>query len=81
MLLDKFCFKEVDLVLQGHDHNYQRSKQLTCATPDVYVAACVADDGADNAYGKGSGSVVEIAGVFPGVSNGCLWRCLAKASD
>ncbi len=59
MLLDK----RVDLILQGHDHLYQRSKQLTCATPGVYRAACVADDGSDGQYGKGNGTVFMIQGT------------------
>lgn len=58
LLLDK----RVDLVLQGHDHLYERSKQLACATPNLYRAACVADDGADGRYTKGGGPVVNIVG-------------------
>ncbi len=62
--------KKVDLILQGHDHTYQRSKQLalsgTCAavtagTPDT---DCVVDDGSDDTYTKGSGSILVIAGNF-----------------
>ena len=58
--------KRVDLVLQGHDHNVQRSKQLACAaiTVDGFDPACVADDGADNFYAKGAGIVVNIGGSF-----------------
>lgn len=56
--------KKVDLILQGHDHNYQRSKQLTCAQTNAFNASCVVDDGADNQYAKGAGSVLVIAGTF-----------------
>jgi hypothetical protein len=59
LLLDK----NVDLILQAHDHQYQRSKQLTCATPNMYRPECVADDGVDGYYMKGSGSVVVIQGT------------------
>jgi len=52
--------QRVDLVLQGHDHNYQRSKQLTCATVGVYDSACVADDGV---YSRGAGTVFVIVGT------------------
>jgi len=65
-LMDLLIDRRVDLVLQGHDHDYQRSKQLTCAEVDVFVASCVADDGADDAYAKGRGTVFVIAGNFGG---------------
>lgn len=56
--------KRVDLVLQAHDHNYQRSKQLTCATVNSYNASCVVDDGSDNIYAKDAGTVLVINGAF-----------------
>lgn len=60
--------KKVDLILQGHDHNYQRSKQLahsptcTAIVPGVYNPDCVSDDGSDNLYTKGAGTIVNIVG-------------------
>ena len=60
LLLDN----KVDLILQSHDHNYQRSHQLTCLTPGSFSAACVADRGSDGAYTKGAGSVILINGEF-----------------
>lgn len=63
-LVDLLVSKRVDLVLQGHDHNYQRSKQLTCATAGFYDPTCVADDGSDNLYTKGAGTVFIINGAF-----------------
>lgn len=63
-LMNLLLSRRVDLVLQGHDHNYQRSKQLTCATVDAYSPACVADDGADNLYIKDAGTVFVIGGMF-----------------
>ncbi len=68
-LLNLLAAKKVDLVLQGHDHSYQRSKQLahssSCAAipADRYNAACVSDDGADNAYAMGKGMVLAIVGT------------------
>jgi len=63
--------KRVDLVLQGHDHNYQRSKQLatnpsTCPTVPTgsYDADCVIDTGADHTYLKGAGALFLIDGTF-----------------
>src|SRR5947208_3377867 len=68
-LLNLLVSKKVDLVLQGHDHDYQRSKQLAtsapCATVPVgsYNAGCVVDDGSDGVYTKGAGTVFVIAGT------------------
>ena len=61
--------KRVDLILQSHDHTYQRSKQLglSAACPavptGVYDQDCVSDDGADGSYAKGSGAVLVITGT------------------
>ncbi len=60
-LLNLLLDKRVDLILQGHDHNYQRSNQLTCAVPGSFSAGCVADP--DNTLVKGAGSVLLIAGM------------------
>ncbi len=63
-LVNLLISKRVDLVLEGHDHDYQRSKQLTCAVVGSYNSACVADDGSDGVYRKGAGTVFVIAGIF-----------------
>jgi hypothetical protein len=70
-LLNLLVEKRVDLILQGHDHNYQRSKQLAHRQSTCLALAsnnadldCVADDGADNNYAKGLGSVLVISGTF-----------------
>ena len=63
-LMDLLIAKRVDLVLQGHDHNYQRSKQLACARANAFVSSCVASDGATGRYAKGAGTVFVIAGAF-----------------
>ncbi|MGB3023357.1 MAG: metallophosphoesterase [Candidatus Saccharimonadales bacterium] len=60
--------KNVDLVLQGHDHTYQRSKQFshTASCPELLPApinmSCIVDDGSDASYVKGLGPVLLIAG-------------------
>ncbi|HET7415055.1 MAG TPA: metallophosphoesterase [Arthrobacter sp.] len=52
--------KDVDLVLHGDEHLYQRTKQLAldeaCPRlhPGTYSASCVADDDADMAAGAGT---------------------------
>ena len=61
--------KKVDLVLQSHEHAYQRSKQLAlgagCAAVPTGVvnSGCIVDDGADGLYDKGDGPVVVINGT------------------
>jgi hypothetical protein len=70
-LMNLLVSKRVDLVLQGHDHNYQRGKQLalngaTCPAIPVnsYDPDCVVDSGFDNAYAKGAGPIFLISGSF-----------------
>ena len=59
--------KKVDLILNGHEHSYQRSKQLGSATgctglqPNAYNSLCVRDS--DNTLDKGAGSVVATVGT------------------
>jgi hypothetical protein len=66
MLVDK----RVDLILQGHEHGYARSRQLSTgpACPAIpvnkVVAACFADDGSGDNYVKGDGPIVVIAGTL-----------------
>jgi hypothetical protein len=66
-LFNLLVSKKVDLILSGHDHTYQRSKQLAhgagCAAvaPGGYDADCVVD--ADSDLIQGAGSVAVIAGT------------------
>lgn len=59
--------EKVDLILQGHDHNYQRSKQLalssSCASIQVtgYNSSCVVSG--SNSLTKGRGAVLIINGM------------------
>lgn len=64
MLLDK----KVDVILQGHEHGYERSKQLTMVpqtcpilVPGTFNAACVADS--DDTLVKGQGTVISVIGT------------------
>ncbi len=70
-LMNLLVNRRVDLVLHGHEHNYQRGKQFALDPvncPSIpgsgYVAGCVADDGVDGIYPKGAGTVDVIAGTF-----------------
>ena len=70
-LLNLLVEKRVDLVLQAHAHNYQRGKQLALdpsacpqIVPGTFDEDCVADDGSDDLYPKGTGAVVLIGGTF-----------------
>jgi hypothetical protein len=66
-LLNLLLAKRVDLVLSGHEHTYQRSKQLAlgagCAavTPNSFNPACVADS--DTEFSQGAGSVLAVVGL------------------
>jgi hypothetical protein len=68
--------KRVDLLLTGHNHVYERSKQLRlrpgCArlSPRRYDADCVVDAGADGRYTKGRGTVQVTAGIVAGREQG-----------
>ncbi|TFV98928.1 PKD domain-containing protein [Leifsonia flava] len=59
--------KRVDLVLNGHEHLYQRTKQLalrggcSALVPGTYTAACVADP--DNDLAAGAGTVFATVGT------------------
>lgn len=64
--------KKIDLLLQGNDHNYQRSKQIalnpaTCPSIPSATAGpnmnCLVDDGSDNSYEHGKGMVLVITGT------------------
>lgn len=62
--------KHVDLVLQGHDHNYQRSKQLNCVTAEQFQNSCVVNSGSDGFYNRGAGTVFVVDGTFGASQDG-----------
>ena len=66
MLLDK----KVDIILQGHEHGYERSKQLTTVPltcpvlkpePAQFDPDCVSDS--DDTLVKGAGTVIHVIGT------------------
>ena len=70
-VLNLLVAKKVDLVLTGHNHIYERSKQLrlngsTCPAlhEDATDPDYITDDGQDDSYAKGRGTVQVTAGSF-----------------
>jgi hypothetical protein len=64
MLLEK----KVDVILQGHEHGYERSKQVTTApqtcpvlAPNKFNPACVTDS--DDTLVQGAGTVIHVIGT------------------
>lgn len=59
--------KKVDVILQGHEHAYFRSKQLTlsaaCASlePNIFNEQCIAAEG--DKFKKGEGTIIQIVGT------------------
>ena len=69
-VFDKLVELKVDFILQAHAHNYERSKQLALGAGCTTVPAagnfdpdCVVDDGSDDFYQKGAGSLSIISGT------------------
>lgn len=69
-IFDALVELKVDLILQAHDHVYERSKQLALseACPSVVSGGqfdpdCLVDDGGDGEYAQGGGSVVVVQGT------------------
>lgn len=59
-LMDLLFEKRVDLILQGHEHGYERTKHLTCATKNTFNASCVSDAVPSV---KGKGTVIVVLGT------------------
>jgi hypothetical protein len=75
-LFNLLTAKKVDLILQGHEHGYERSGQFaldptSCPAIPIssptgtpgYSAPCMPDNGSSGTYTKGVGPVVVIAGT------------------
>ena len=73
-LFNMLLNERVDLILQAHEHGYERSRQLATgpACPALPVnrvdPACIADDGSSSIYPKGAGPIVVVAGTL-GIGN------------
>lgn len=78
-LLNLLLAKDVDLVLQGHEHAYQRTKQIglnagcPAVVPNVFDSDCVVDQ--DATLDKGAGT------VFATVGTGGVPQRAINASD
>lgn len=76
LVLNLLVRKRVDLVLAGHNHIYERSKQLRHGPGCPWVRSgrfdvdCVADPGRDARYRRGAGTVLVTAGTFGGKPQG-----------
>lgn len=68
-LMSLLVEKRVDLVLHAHDHTYQRTRQLatgsscTIVKVDSFEGGCVVDEGEDNLYTRGAGTVFVVTGA------------------
>ncbi len=61
--MDLLIGEGVDLLIQGHEHLYERSHSLSCADVGVFLPACVADDGGDGQYAADAGTIFHIIGT------------------
>ena len=77
--------KKVDLILQGHDHTYQRTKQLAlgngCSELNFteYNGSCVAGESKGRPFKKGAGTVILINGTM-GADQGTIDMNADKAA-
>lgn len=68
-MMDLLIEKKVDLVLQGHEHMYQRSVQLAhsanCPTVEnnTYNPSCVVNNGTSGPMTRGDGTVIVNVGI------------------
>lgn len=67
-IINLLAEKKVDLLLHGHEHNYQRSKQLalgalcSAISSSSYNANCTVSNSSSNQYTKGAGLVILVNG-------------------
>lgn len=61
-LMQLLADKNVDLILQGHEHLYGRTAQMTCFNAVSFRSDCMRM-GWDSVYSKGKGPVTVIAGT------------------
>lgn len=60
-LMELLFLKKVDIIVQGHEHAYLRTKQLVCADPKEFMPHCVSSSG--NSLRAGSGTTIIIIGT------------------
>jgi len=59
-MIDDLISRGTDLILHGHDHNYQRSHQLSCVDADTTTASCIVDTDSD--FQAEAGAVIAVTG-------------------
>ena len=79
-ILNLLVSKKVDIILMGHDHIYQRSKQLALSArcpaldPNVYNGGCVVNSGFGHLYHAGAGTIINGLGTGgDGPDFGYVW--------
>ncbi len=55
-----FVAHGADLILDGHDHNFQRSHQLRCVDVDTTTSSCIVDTDSD--FQAEAGAVIVVSG-------------------
>jgi hypothetical protein len=59
-MVDDLIAHGADVILHGHEHNYQRSHQLRCVDVDTTTPGCIADTDSD--FAAGAGAVIAVTG-------------------
>ncbi len=70
-MIDDLIAHGADLILHGHDHNFQRSHQLRCVDVNTTTSSCIADTDSDPGTGSYPGSVLSFdltVGAYVGSS-------------
>ncbi len=75
-LTDLAISEGVDLMLHGHDHNYQRTHQLSCISVNSFSPACVSDS--DGSHSAGVGTVLVVSAA---VRDGSLYAVSSSDSE
>lgn len=62
-LINYLLAHNVDLILQGHAHNYERTHQLICVKMNIFDPACMGEENTSMEYKQGNGGVISIVGT------------------
>ncbi|MFA6076922.1 MAG: metallophosphoesterase [Candidatus Paceibacterota bacterium] len=62
-LINYLLAHNVDLIMQGHEHSYQRTKQLVCVKLNMFDPACLGEDTSPEDYKQGNGGIITIVGT------------------
>ncbi len=59
-MIDDLIAHGADLILHGHDHNFQRSHQLRCVDVNTTTSSCIVDTDSD--FQAEAGAVIVVSG-------------------